>query len=86
MKLKSESITARLSKKLDQTGRHSQDFQIRELTPSNNIRIFLSRSLQQSGRPFFGMPIENDLKEPVYRFEMNPKIVWVVQRLEAIRP
>ena len=47
-------------------GATSQDFQIRELTPSNNIRIFLSRSLQQPGQPFFGMPIENDLKEPLY--------------------
>lgn len=27
------------------------------------------------------MPIENDLKEPVYPFETNPKIVWVVQAL-----
>jgi SecD/SecF fusion protein len=63
-------------------GAASQDFQIRELTPSNNIRIFLSRSLQQPGHPFYGMPIENDLKEPVYRYELNPKIVWVVNALE----
>ena len=58
-----------------------QDFQIRELTPSNNIRIFLSRSLQQPGRPFYGMPLETDLKEPVYKYETNPKIVWIVQSL-----
>ncbi len=63
-------------------GASAQDFQIRELTPSNNIRIFLSRSLQQSGRPFFGMPMENDLKEPVYPYELNPKIVWTVNALE----
>ncbi len=62
-------------------GATTQDFQIRELTPANNIRIFLSRSLQQPGRPFYGMPIENDLKEPVYPYETNPKIVWVVQAL-----
>jgi SecD/SecF fusion protein len=66
---------------LIKVGATQQDFQVRELTPSNNIRIFLSRSLQQSGRPFFEMPIENDLKEPVYPFETNPKIVWVVQAL-----
>ncbi len=63
-------------------GASSQDFQIRELTPSNNIRIFLSRSLQQQGGPFFGMPIENDLKEPQYRYELNPKIVWVANALQ----
>jgi SecD/SecF fusion protein len=62
-------------------GAISQDFQVRELTPSNNIRIFLSRSLQQPGHPFFGMPIENDLQEPLYRYELNPKIVWTVNAL-----
>lgn len=62
-------------------GAHSQDFQIRELAPSNNIRILLSHSLQQSGHPFYGMPLENDLKEPAYRYELNPKIVWVVSAL-----
>lgn len=66
---------------LVKAGANSHEFQIRELSPSNNIRIFLSHSLQQSGRPFFGMPVENDLKEPVYPFETNPKIVWVVQAL-----
>ena len=66
---------------LIKAGATQQEFQIRELTPSNHIRIFLSRSLQQNGRPFFGMPVENDLKEPVYPFETNPKIVWVVQAL-----
>ncbi|MBS0603703.1 MAG: protein translocase subunit SecD [Verrucomicrobia bacterium] len=63
-------------------GAGQQDFQVRELTPSNNLRIFLGRSLQQPGHPFYGMPIENDLKEPVYRYELNPKIVWVVNALE----
>jgi SecD/SecF fusion protein len=66
---------------LSKQGASSQDVQIRELTPSNNIRIFLSRSLDQPGHPFFGMPLENDLKEPTYRYELNPKIVWVVSAL-----
>jgi SecD/SecF fusion protein len=63
-------------------GASPQEFQVRELTPSNNLRIFLSRSMQQPGRPFFGMPLENDLKEPVYSYETNPKIVWVASALE----
>ena len=70
-----------VEKALIKQGATSQDFQIRELTPSNNIRIFLSRSLQQPGHPFYGMPMENDLKEPEYRYELNPKIVWVVNTL-----
>ncbi|HKZ00248.1 MAG TPA: protein translocase subunit SecD [Rhabdochlamydiaceae bacterium] len=63
-------------------GAQPQEFQIRELTPPNNIRLFLSRSLQESGHPFFGMPIQNDLKDPSYPFENNPKIAWVVQALQ----
>lgn len=70
-----------VEKALIQQGASEQDFQIRELTPSNHLRIFLSRSLQQPGHPFFGMPIETDLKEPNYPFETNPKIVWVIQAL-----
>ena len=80
--VKDENYRQAVEKALIKQGASSQDFQIRELTPSNNIRIFLSRSLQQPGHPFFGMPIENDLKEPQYLYELNPKIVWVVNTLE----
>jgi SecD/SecF fusion protein len=71
-----------VEKALIKKGASLQDFQIRELTPANHVRIFLSRSLQQPGHPFYGMPIENDLKEPAYPYELNPKIVWIVQALE----
>jgi len=63
-------------------GSSTQDVQIRELTPSNRIRIFLSRNLEQSGKPFFGMPRSYDLKENAYGYENNPKIVWVVESLQ----
>ncbi len=62
-------------------GAKPQDFQIRELTPSNHMRIFLSTSLEQPGRPFFGMPLAYDLKEVSYPFENNPKLVWIVRAL-----
>lgn len=62
-------------------GATQQDIQIRELTPSNNIRIFLSRSLQQPGHPFYGMPLELDTKELGFSYESNPKIVWAVEAL-----
>jgi SecD/SecF fusion protein len=64
------------------SGATAQEFQVRELTPSNNIRIFLSRNLQQPGRPFHDLPLEYDLKEPSYPYETNPRISWVVQALE----
>jgi SecD/SecF fusion protein len=63
-------------------GAGAQDLQVRELTPSTRIRIFLSRNLEQSGKPFFGMPRNYDLKENAYSYENNPKIVWVVDSLQ----
>lgn len=63
-------------------GTTGQDFQIRELNPSNNLRIFLSRGLDQPGRPFFGMPLELEQKELGYSFESNPRLVWIVNALK----
>lgn len=67
---------------LIEQGATTQDFQIRELTPSNNIRIFLSESLQQPGHPFYGMPLQTEEKDVAYPYENNPKIVWVVNALD----
>ena len=36
------------------SGAKAQEIQVRELSPSNNIRIFLSRSLELPGRPLAG--------------------------------
>ncbi|HUD01928.1 MAG TPA: protein translocase subunit SecD [Rhabdochlamydiaceae bacterium] len=64
-------------------GLTTQEFQIRELHPSNNVRIFLSRSLEQKGRPFAGLPISIDAAEATYPFENNPKISWIVGALQT---
>ncbi len=59
-----KTITAlEVEKALTKQGVNSQEFQIRELHPSNNVRIFLSSSLEQQGRPFAGMPVSNDAAE-----------------------
>lgn len=70
-----------VEKALINAGASSQDFQVRELTPSNQVRLFLSRSLSQNGHPFFGMPLEIDTHDIGYPYESNPKIVWVVESL-----
>lgn len=74
---------AEVEKALVKAGATPQEFQIRELTPSNNIRLFLSRNLEEKGRPFYGMPIENAVSNIGYPYEANPKISWVVQSLKA---
>lgn len=62
-------------------GLSSQDFQVRELSPSNHVRIFLSKALDKSGKPFYGLPLELT-EETTYSYQNNPRIVWVVDALK----
>ncbi|MES2344321.1 MAG: protein translocase subunit SecD [Chlamydiota bacterium] len=71
-----------VEKALAAEGVTTQDVQIRELSPASTIRLFLSRNLDQPGRPFYGMPPETDNKDIGYSYENNPKIVWLVNVLE----
>lgn len=71
-----------VEKALISNGASSQDFQVRQLTPSNNIRLFFSKGMQQEGKPFFNMPLENDAETVNYSYQTNPRIEWVVSSLE----
>ncbi len=71
-----------VEKALLNKGATSQDFSVRELNPSNQVRIFLSHSLQQPGHPFYGMPLEYETQGIGYPYESNPRIVWIVQSLQ----
>jgi SecD/SecF fusion protein len=71
-----------VEKALAKEGVTTRDVQIRELSPSSTIRLFLSTSLDQPGRPFYGMPNETDFKDVNYSYENNPKIVWLVNILK----
>ena len=66
---------------LTEAGASHQDFQIRELTPPNNVRIFLSQSMDRPDHPFYNLPPAEG-HEFAYAYEANPKIVWIVQALE----
>lgn len=61
----------------------TQDFQIREFGSSNQLRIFFAKTMNLPGKPFHGMPIENTIEFPTYSYETNPRLVWLVQTLEA---
>ena len=52
------------------------DFQIRELTTPNSLRVQLSSALDEKGRPFFGMP------EGVVE-KSNPRLNWLKGALSA---
>jgi len=66
---------------LVKAGLSTRDFQVRELSPSNHIKILLSQSLDQSGKPFEYLPFETDQKDITYSYENNPRILWVVSAL-----
>jgi len=63
-------------------GINPNDFNIRELTPENNLRILLGTSMDLKGKPFYKMPSEIKTLDKKYNFQTNPKISWVVEALE----
>lgn len=71
-----------VEKALLANGIAAQDFQVRELNPSNHVRIFLSKSIEEAGHPFYQLPLEYEDKEPTYPYQTNPRIVWVVNALQ----
>lgn len=77
-----ENYRQSVEQALIHAGATNNEVQIRELTPNNQVRIFLSKSLQEEGHPFANLPLEYPLKESNYSYQTNPKIVWVVQSLE----
>jgi SecD/SecF fusion protein len=76
-----ENYRQQIEHALISNGVSPQDFLVRELSPNNNLRLFLSSSMEQQGHPFYGLPLEYDDKDPDYTFETNPRIVWVVNAL-----
>lgn len=69
-----------VEKALKKNGLTSQEFQVRELSPSNHVRIFLSKSLDNQGRPFYEMPLETT-GDVEYSYENNPRIAWIMKAL-----
>ena len=61
-------------------GLTNQDFQIRELSPPNNIKLFLSRAINQKGKPFYNMHSGQDTTTSYYPGN-NPRIDWIVSTL-----
>lgn len=75
-----KTYRASVENALMKQGITSQEFQIRELNPANQVRLFLSRSLEQKGRPFHDLASTSNIGG--YPYEGNPKIVWIVDALQ----
>ncbi|MCB1180684.1 MAG: protein translocase subunit SecD [Chlamydiia bacterium] len=67
---------------LEAAGAASSDFQIRELNKPYQLRIQLGTSMELPGKPFYGIDEEIIPKNPMYNYQDNPRIVWIVGSLE----
>jgi SecD/SecF fusion protein len=78
----SASYVKEVENALSQNGISHRDFQVRELNPSNQLRILLGTSMEEKGKPFYSMPLEKEKANSLYSYERNPRIDWVVQALQ----
>ncbi|MCF7806138.1 MAG: protein translocase subunit SecF, partial [Simkaniaceae bacterium] len=71
-----------VEKAFEKHGLTSHDFSVRELTPSNQLRIFLAKNLERQGQPFAGLSYDIDPSQTEFAYQTNPKIVWIVNALQ----
>ncbi|MDN3505115.1 MAG: protein translocase subunit SecD [Rhabdochlamydiaceae bacterium] len=76
------SYRSSLETALEKAGLTSQEFQIRELTPSNQLRLFLSKSLELPGHAFASLTLETS-DEVEFGYQNNPRISWIVNALKV---
>lgn len=64
-------------------GAVSNDFEIRQLSRPNQLRIQLSLGMEEEGHPFYGMPETLSDEDVTFDYEKDPRITWVVNALES---
>lgn len=64
-------------------GATRNDFQVRELSRPNQLRLQFGISMEEKGHPFNGMPEELKEGEFSYPYQHNPRLVWIVDTLQA---
>lgn len=69
-------------KALEAEGIAPSEIQIRELGRPTALRIQLSSSLEQHGRPFYGLPEATQESGKAYEYQQIPRLNWVVTTLE----
>jgi SecD/SecF fusion protein len=76
-----ESYRSAVNDALLAKGATTNDFQIRALNRPNQLRIQLSRSMEEKGHPFYQMPEMLKDEQTKYLYQNNPRIVWLVDAL-----
>jgi len=67
---------------LQAAGAISNDFQVRELSRPNQIRLQFGVSMEEPGHPFHHLPEEVKEGGFAYPYQSNPRLVWVVDSLQ----
>lgn len=62
-------------------GATPNDFQIRELSRPNQLRIQLGMGMEEKGHPFYQMPEVVNEGKFTHDYEKNPRIMWLVNAL-----
>ena len=64
-------------------GATSNDFQIRELSRPNQLKIQLGVSMEEKGHPFYQLPEVLSEGKFAYPYQSNPRLNWVVDTLQS---
>lgn len=71
------------SEALMAAGATVNDFQIRELSKPNQLRIQLSTGMEEKGHPFYGLSDASGEEKFLLPYQANPKISWLVNALDS---
>ncbi len=63
-------------------GASRRDFEIRELSRPNQLRIQFGTSMDEKGHPFYTMPEVSDEERYTYSYQQDPRLNWVVNTLQ----
>lgn len=64
-------------------GATNNDFQLRELSRPNQVRIQMGMSMEEKDHPFYQMPEMDNEGKFAYSYQANPRLVWVVNTLSS---
>lgn len=64
-------------------GASRRDFEVRELSRPNQLRIQFGTSMNETGHPFYQMPETNNEGIYSYEYQRDPRLKWVVETLQS---
>jgi|GEM_PF-44077 len=74
---------AEVEKALLASGMKPDEFSLRELSAPSHLKVYLSNSLSNAGRPFANLQPRRDFDDLSYSYEKNPKLSYFVELLNS---